>query len=330
MSLIHPVWMMVNLSIISYSVISVKPIQHSMRYLDWSNHGKRSLMSQDLERLYWWTFVKLRLMSGYLSYHKQRTKTGSAYSNWANDLRRIRQGSILGPLLFNIFINGISCVVEKSDIYNFADDNTLYFHGSIFLVILSGLEHYMWNLLYWFKMNSVKANPERFQFMITGEKNHLEYRLKIVSIATKESDKVDLLILTINKALNYKKHINNLCHTAQYYLYALRWIGKYLALDKVRLLGNDFIDTQFNYAPLIWMFCHETTYLKIQKIHHKTLRVIYQPGVSYDDLQQFSNSISLHQQHLLFLLMEIYKSSGTLHPQFMWSYFKCRENIWQS
>ena len=86
-----------------------------------------------------------------------------------------------------------------------------------------------------------------------------------------------------------------------------------------------YIDSQFNYAPLIWMFCHKTTYLKMQKIHHKTLKVIYQSDASYDDLLQLSNSVSLHQRHLRFLLTEIYKSTGTLNPQFMWSYFKYRE-----
>ena len=72
------------------------------------------------------------------------------------------------------------------------------------------------------------------------------------------------------------------------------------------------------------MFCHKATYLKMQKIHHKSLKVIYQSDASYDDLLQLSNSVSLHQRHLRFLLTEIYKSTGTLNPQFMWSYFKYR------
>ena len=98
---------------------------------------------------------------------------------------------------------------------------------------------------------------------------------------------------------------------------------KYLTLDKAKLSGNAFIDSQFNYALLIWMFCHKTTFLKMQKIH-KSLKVIYQSNVSYD-LLQLSNSVSLHQRHLQFLLTEIYKSTGTLNPQFMWSYFKYRK-----
>ena len=63
----------------------------------------------------------------------------------------------------------------------------------------------------------------------------------------------------------------------------------------------------------------------MQKNHHKTLKVICQTDAFSDDLLQLSNSVSLHQRYLGFLLWEIYKSIGTLNPQFMWSYFKYRE-----
>ena len=63
----------------------------------------------------------------------------------------------------------------------------------------------------------------------------------------------------------------------------------------------------------------------MQRILHYTRKVIYQSDASYDDLLQVSISMSLHQQHLRFLLAEIYKSTGILNPQFMWSYFKYRE-----
>ena len=67
----------------------------------------------------------LNFPSDYLSLRKHRTKVGSSYSKWSEICWGIPQGSILGPLLFNLFINDIF-FVEKSEISNFAGDNTIY------------------------------------------------------------------------------------------------------------------------------------------------------------------------------------------------------------
>ena len=80
---------------------------------------------------------------------------------------------------------------------------------------------------------------------------------------------------------------------------------KNLAVEKAKLLGNAFIDSQFNSAPLIWMFCQKTLYLKIGKIHHKTPRINHQSNATYRDFLECIGSTSFHQRHLQFLLMEI-------------------------
>ena len=71
----------------------------------------------------------LNLLLDYLTFRKQKTKVGSTYSKWSKIKRGIPQGSIFRPILFNIFINNIFMITEQSDIYNFADDNTLYSRG---------------------------------------------------------------------------------------------------------------------------------------------------------------------------------------------------------
>ena len=71
------------------------------------------------------------------------------------------------------------------------------------------------------------------------------------------------------------------------------------------MLGNGFIDSQFNYATLTWVFCRKTFYSKIEKIHHRTLKVIHGIDDSCNNLLLRSNSVSIHQMNLRFLETEI-------------------------
>ena len=62
-------------------------------------------------------------------------------------------------------------------------------------------------------------------------------------------------------------------------------------------------------------------YLKIQKIHHKALKVVYNSNKNYDELLRDDNKVSIHQSHLHALICEVFKSLNNLNPEFVWSYF---------
>ena len=95
----------------------------------------------------------------YLSLRKQGTKVGFSYSKWSEIFRGISQGSILGPLLFNIFINDILCFCRKIRNLYFADGNTIYSYGKDIPKFKEDLICTMKNILKWFRLNSLKANP---------------------------------------------------------------------------------------------------------------------------------------------------------------------------
>ena len=157
----------------------------------------------------------LNLISDYLSHWKQRTTIGSSYSDWYEIVRGIPQGSILGPLLFNVFINNdLFLFIEKTNICNFAGDNTIYSCNNNLQTILKNLKHDMINVLKWFKVNSMKANPKKFQFMILGKSKRQTIILNINNIKIRESQNIELLGLTIDNRLTFKDHINMLCRIA--------------------------------------------------------------------------------------------------------------------
>ena len=84
--------------------------------------------------------------------------------------------------------------------------------------------------------------------MILGDKTCYKHILKINLTCVQSSDDVTLLGVMTDKNLTFKKHIDNLVRKAQYKLHALRRIRKFLTIEKAKILGNAFIDSQFNYA----------------------------------------------------------------------------------
>ena len=109
---------------------------------------------------------------------------------------------------------------------------TIYSCNNNLQTILKNLKHDMVNVLKWFKVNSMKANPKKFQFMILGKSTRQTIILNINNIKIRETQIVELLGLTIDNRLTFKDHINMLCRRASYKLHALRRIRKYLTLQK--------------------------------------------------------------------------------------------------
>lgn len=95
----------------------------------------------------------------------------------------------------------------------------------------------------------MKGNPGKFQFMILVKKNRSKQILKVSLTEIKEKEDVLLLGITIDNEVSFKKHIGNLCRTAQYKLQALISRRQYLIVEKARILGSSLIDCHFHYAP---------------------------------------------------------------------------------
>ena len=127
----------------------------------------------------WHKNGSLRLLLDYLTDRKQSTKVGSCFSSWCDINTGVPQGSIVGPLLFSIFINDSFFSVTKSEVCNFADYNTLYSCNKNLKHVFSNLKYDLRNVLDWFKINSVKTNPGKFQFLVLGVKNIEPFRLNV-------------------------------------------------------------------------------------------------------------------------------------------------------
>ena len=191
----------------------------------------------------------LELISSYLSNRYQRVKINSKFSNYLKVPQGVPQGSILGPLLFNFFINDLFNCIEISEVCNFADDTTIYTEGNNLEIAKTKLELETNNVLNWFKINSMVANPAKFQIMFLGQGiTNKELNFKIDNITLSCSTEVKLLGIIIDEKLNFEKHISNLCSTASNRLRALTRIRPYLSIDQAKRLADSFIFSLFRYC----------------------------------------------------------------------------------
>jgi hypothetical protein len=157
------------------------------------------------------------LMLNYLSGRMQRVKIKDKRSSWNIVTRGVPQGSCLGPLLFNIFINDLFFNIEHAEIFNYADDNTLAASGNSFEIVMDILLHDSQNAIKWFSENFMQANPSKFQVMflkparcITPVPSFIEIENARVEV----SNQVKLLGISIDSKLNFDSHVSNLCKKA--------------------------------------------------------------------------------------------------------------------
>ena len=112
----------------------------------------------------------LDLVLDYLSDRWQRTKISGNVSSWAELLKDVPQGSVLGPLLFNIYINDLFYLTEMADVCNFADDTTFFACDSDLKHLMGRLEHDTKLAIEWFENNYMKLNEDKCHLLVAGHK----------------------------------------------------------------------------------------------------------------------------------------------------------------
>ena len=256
-------------------------------------------------------------LHSYLTKRKQRTKVDSAYSSWEMLLSGVPQGSILGPLLFNIYICDMFFETPKNiDFAGYADDNTPYTCSSNIEEVLENLQGALEQLFQWFSANHLVANAGKCHLLTSSK---ITNNIAISNTNVSSEQKVKLLGINLESRLNFDYHVNTLLNKANKKYHALARVCNYMNTNKRRVLMKAFITSQFSYCPLVWMFHSRTMNNRINTLHEKALRLVYtnKPNLSFDDLLKEDKSVKIHQKNLQILATEIYKVKNDLGPKIM-------------
>ena len=120
---------------------------------------------------YGFSRTSLKLMENFLCNKQQRISINGSFSNWAEVIIGVPQGSILGLLLFNIFLNDIFMFISKFNVFNYVDDNTLYSTGKDLNRIRRNLETDFMILHQWFHENHMTLSPGKCHDMVIDSRD---------------------------------------------------------------------------------------------------------------------------------------------------------------
>ena len=261
---------------------------------------------------YGFSIEALEVLLSYLQERWKKARINTTFSSWTQLLQGIPQGSVFGPMLFNIYINDLFFALSEIDICNFADDTTPCVYDSNLKSVLEKLEHRSELDIACFEMNYMKLNTDRCHLLISGNENEYMWA-KLDEDIIWESNDAELLGAKIDNNLRFDKDVSNICLKVNRKLSALTRVAKFVPFKKRRILFKVFIESQFKYCPLVWMFHGRQINGKINKLHERALRIVYNDTVtSFENLLIKDKSFTIHRQNIQLLAIEIYKAIHNL------------------
>ena len=217
----------------------------------------------------------LKLMQSYLTNRKQYVEINNTQSTKNDITVGVPQGSILGPLLFIIYINDI---IHSSTVFRFiifADDTTLYTTLNTQEDINDILNDELVKINNWLKVNKLSLNVAKTKAMLfhMPQKRILNLRLKIAGSNIEFIDNFNFLGITINKHLNWTKHMDILSAKIAKTVGILNTLKHVLPINILKMIYNSLILCHLNYGILLWGAQHNAND-KLHKLQKKAIRII--------------------------------------------------------
>ncbi len=262
----------------------------------------------------------------YLTGRYQAVKSGSVKSDYLQVTHGVPQGSILGPLLFILYINDLYTHLSECDISLYADDTALYTAAKSQIEIKLTLQIELIIVCEWLKANKLTLNANKTKYVIFGNRHILNTKPNLnlhVGISKIERvDEMKYLGVILDEHLTFDQHINYIIHKSSKKLGVLRRAREYLNKTTKILLYKSLILPHLDYCDLIYMCTKEENLAKLQQIQNCACRIILKADnlTSTKVLHQNLNLPTLKQRRAIHMAMEchnnIFNEEAGLHSFF--------------
>jgi len=263
--------------------------------------------------------------SSYLTNRKQVVSFKNTTSSEQIVDNGVPQGTILGPILFLIYINDLCKIINKCEIQLFADDTMLYISGKDIkkMMLIMNLE--LENVNVWLRNNYLCINTEKSKFIIFRNQkninkiNSCEINIKINNISLQNVENIKYLGVMIDKNLDFKNHIKYIQNKMSKKVFFLIRAGKHLSTYAKLLIYKTIIIPQIDYCATLLLSIPKYMIQELQIIQNRAMRIIlkcnrYTPiTLMLNNLSEFS----VHQKILYKSVEFIYKIRNKMLPQYL-------------
>ena len=271
--------------------------------------------------------IAKNLVTSYLTNRRQYVQVNGSKSEYLPVTCGVPQGSVLGPLLFLLFINDIvnSCPAAKLII--FADDTSVFLSNKKFDQLLIETESTLKQLMEWFEANRLTLNTSKSNFIIfrTSQRkiNNMPEKININGKDVYRTDKIKYLGITIDEHLTWKPHIHEISNSLRRYFPIFYNIRSYLNIENCRSIYYAYIYSRMKYGIPIYGMANSGDLKQLQTLQNKLMKVLLNKNCMFptNQLHTDLNILKITDIFNLEILIFVFSQFNNLLPEIFDDYF---------
>jgi hypothetical protein len=222
----------------------------------------------------------LHWIQSYLHGRSQFVRVGQENSHVVACKYGVPQGSVLGPLLYTLYVAPIAGIIASFNINHlqYADDTQLYMalDGTN---VSTSLDICFKTVKEWFALNGLSLNPDKSEAIVIGTsaRQRTDGSINVVALGTDSiavSESVRSLGVTIDSTLSFNTHVNNVCKSVRYHTRALRHVRKCVSIDDAKQIAAAMVSARLDYCNSILYKTSMSNISKLQRLQNSLARVV--------------------------------------------------------